>query len=146
MSECGCQEICHGWRLRPGDVRLTREAFRAANPSVTLHVVQDGVEAMAFLRNQGTRRSESPRPHLILLDLKLPKMDGHEVLAAIRADPRFYTIPIVILTSSREGADIARSYHLQASCYLCKTVQLEAFEDLVKSISDFWLTRVELPQ
>jgi chemotaxis family two-component system response regulator Rcp1 len=94
----------------PGDVRQTQEAFRAANPSVKLHVVQDGVKAMAFLRNEGTRHSESPRPHLILLDLKLPKMDRREVLAAMRADPRFDTIPRAIRLKS---VQLESSYVMQ---------------------------------
>jgi two-component system, chemotaxis family, response regulator Rcp1 len=129
-----------------GDVRLTQEAFRAANPSVTLHVAHDGEEAMAFLKHEGSQYARSPRPHLILLDLNLPKMDGRQVLAAIKDDPKLYTIPTVILTTSKDESDIAKSYQLQASCYLCKPVQLEAFESLVKSVSDLWLPMIQLPQ
>jgi chemotaxis family two-component system response regulator Rcp1 len=113
----------------PGDVRLTQEAFREANQSIHLHVASDGVEAMAFLRQEGGH-DHAPRPDLILLDLNLPKMDGREVLAHI----------------SDAEADIVRSYQLQANCYLTKPVQLDAFEGLVKSINDFWLTKVKLPQ
>jgi CheY-like chemotaxis protein len=118
----------------PGDVRLTKEAFRDANMSITLHVASDGVEAMAFLRNEGGYQ-ESPRPDLILLDLNLPRMDGREVLAQVKADDSLKTIPTVILTTSEAEADIAKSYQLQANCYLSKPVQFDAFEGLVKSIT-----------
>ena len=128
----------------PGDVRLTQEAFREANRSVRLHVANDGVEAMAFLKRTG-KNVEAPRPDLILLDLNLPRMDGREVLALIKEDDELKTIPTVILTTSDAEADIVKSYQLQANCYLSKPVQLEAFEGLVKSINDFWLTRAKLP-
>jgi chemotaxis family two-component system response regulator Rcp1 len=128
----------------PGDVRLTREAFREANGSVTLHVASDGVEAMAFLRQEGSH-GEAPRPDFILLDLNLPRMDGREVLAHIKADDRLRMIPTVILTTSDADADILKSYELNANAYLKKPVTLEAFENLVKSINDFWLTKVMLP-
>jgi two-component system, chemotaxis family, response regulator Rcp1 len=129
----------------PGDVRLTQEAFRDANKSVHLHVASDGVEAMAFLRHEGAH-VHAPRPDLILLDLNLPKMDGREVLAKIKKDDGLKTIPTIILTTSEAEADIVKSYQLQANCYLTKPGQLEAFESLVKSINDFWLTRVKLPR
>jgi chemotaxis family two-component system response regulator Rcp1 len=128
----------------PGDVRLTIEAFRVANRSVHMSVATDGTEAIAFLRREG-KHSVAPRPNLILLDLNLPRMDGREVLAKIKEDAGLKTIPTVILTTSRAQQDITRSYQLQANCYLCKPVQLDAFENLVKSINDFWLTKVELP-
>jgi len=129
----------------PGDVRLTQEAFREANSAVQLHVATDGVEAMAFLRRQG-KHARAPRPDLILLDLNLPRMDGREVLAHIKDDENLKTIPTVILTTSDAEADIIKSYQLQANCYLSKPVQLDSFEALVKSINDFWLTKVKLPQ
>jgi two-component system, chemotaxis family, response regulator Rcp1 len=129
----------------PGDVRLTKEAFRNANQSILLHVASDGVEAMAFLRHEGAHL-QAPRPDLILLDLNLPKMDGREVLVQIKEDGNLKTIPTVILTTSDAEADIVKSYQLQANCYLTKPVELEAFEGLVKSINDFWLTKVKLPQ
>ena len=129
----------------PGDVRLTQEAFRDANRSIHLHVASDGVEAMAFLRREGPH-VDAPRPDLILLDLNLPRMDGREVLAHIKADDSLKTIPTVILTTSDAEADIVKSYQLQANCYLTKPVQLDEFESLVKSINDFWLTKVKLPQ
>jgi CheY-like chemotaxis protein len=128
----------------PGDVRLTQEAFREANPTIHLHVVTDGIEAMDFLRNKGVH-SSAPRPDLILLDLNLPKMDGREVLAQVKADEGLKTIPTIILTTSSAHVDIVRSYQLQANCYLSKPVQLDAFELLVKSINDFWLTKAKLP-
>jgi two-component system, chemotaxis family, response regulator Rcp1 len=129
----------------PGDVRLTREAFRDADVSIRLHVASDGVEAMAFLRRQD-EHIHAPRPDLILLDLNLPRMDGREVLAQVKEDPNLKTIPTVILTTSAAEADIMKSYELQANAYLSKPVQLDAFESLVNSIKDFWLTRVKLPQ
>ena len=129
----------------PGDVRLTQEAFRDANGSIKLHVASDGVEAMAFLRREGAFVN-APRPDFILLDLNLPKMDGREVLALIKEDESLKTIPTVILTTSDAEADIVKSYQLRANCYLSKPVQLDEFENLVKSINDFWLTRAKLPQ
>jgi two-component system, chemotaxis family, response regulator Rcp1 len=129
----------------PGDVRLTQEAFREANRGVRLHVVNDGVEAMAFLTHTG-QNVDSPRPDLILLDLNLPRMDGREVLVRIKEDEDLKTIPTVILTTSDAEADIVKSYQLQANCYLSKPVQFDAFESLVKSINDFWLTKAKLPQ
>lgn len=129
----------------PGDVRLTKEAFHDANPSVHLNVAADGVEAMAFLKHQGIY-AQALRPDLILLDLNLPKMDGREVLAEIKNDSSLKTIPTVVLTTSESEVDIAKSYALQANCYLSKPVELDAFEALVKSINDFWLTKVKLPQ
>jgi chemotaxis family two-component system response regulator Rcp1 len=129
----------------PGDVRLTQEAFRDADMSIQLHVASDGVEAMAFLRREGAH-ADAPRPDLILLDLNLPRMDGREVLAQIKGDGNLKTIPTVILTTSESEADIVKSYQLQANCYLTKPVQLDAFEKLVGSINDFWLTKVKLPR
>lgn len=129
----------------PGDVRLTQEAFRDANEAIRLHVTADGVEAMEFLRNLGVYAA-SPRPDLILLDLNLPRMDGREVLAVIKADADLKTIPTVILTTSEAEADILTSYQLQANCYLSKPVQLESFDQLVKSVNDFWLTKAKLPR
>jgi chemotaxis family two-component system response regulator Rcp1 len=129
----------------PGDVRLTQEALRDANRSIRLHVASDGVEAMEFLRHEGVH-GHAPRPDLILLDLNLPRMDGREVLARIKEDDRLRTIPTVILTTSEAEADIVKSYQLKANCYLSKPVQLDAFESVVKSINDFWLTKVKLPR
>ncbi len=135
----------------PGDVRLTQEVFRDVsmtahlpNMAIHLHVACDGIEAMEFLRQEGGNR-ESPRPDLILLDLNLPRMDGREVLAQIKDDNSLRSIPTVILTTSEAEADIVKSYQLQANCYLSKPVQFDAFESLVRSINDFWLTKAKLP-
>ena len=128
----------------PGDVRLTREALHDANPAIHLHVAFDGVEAMAFLMREGIHASV-PRPDLILLDLNMPRMDGREVLALIKAHEGLKTIPTIILTTSEAEADIVKSYQLQANCFLSKPVQLEAFESLVKSINDFWVLKAKLP-
>ncbi len=129
----------------PGDVRLTQEAFHDANPSVHLSIATDGVEAMAFLEHLGTHLG-APCPDLILLDLNLPRMDGREVLARIKKDAQLKTIPTVILSMSEAEVDIAKSYQLQANCYLSKPVELDAFERLVRSINDFWLKEVRLPR
>jgi two-component system, chemotaxis family, response regulator Rcp1 len=123
----------------PGDIRLTLEAFGYENPSADIFVVKDGIEAMDFLRRGRIR------PDLVLLDLNMPKMDGRQVLAAIKEDESLKSIPTVILTTSDAEADIMRSYKLQANSYLCKPVDLSAFESLVKNINDYWLTLARLP-
>jgi chemotaxis family two-component system response regulator Rcp1 len=128
----------------PGDVRLTKEVFRDAAPRVHLSVVTDGVEALAFLRRQGVH-GNAPRPDIILLDLNLPKMDGREVLSHLKEDESLRVIPIVILTTSNDEADIVMSYQLQANCYLTKPVKLDEFENLMKSVSHFWMTQATLP-
>jgi two-component system, chemotaxis family, response regulator Rcp1 len=129
----------------PGDVRLTMEAFQQTNPAIRLHVANDGVETMAFLR-QERGNENAPRPDLILLDLNMPRMDGRQVLARIKEDQDLKTIPTVILTTSEEEGDVAGSYQLNANCYLNKPVQLDAFENLVRSINEFWLTMAKLPE
>ena len=128
-----------------GDVRLTQEAFRDVDASIHIDVVYDGAEAMDFLQREGAHTS-APRPDLILLDLNLPKMDGREVLARIKAAPLLRSIPTVILTTSQDKADIEKSYQLHANCYLIKPVQFDDFEQLVKSVNDFWLTKAQLPE
>jgi chemotaxis family two-component system response regulator Rcp1 len=128
----------------PGDVRLTQEALRDSTVAMTLHVVTDGAAALAFLRQEGAYR-QAPRPDLILLDLNLPKVDGRDVLAHIKSTETLKTIPTIILTTSAADADIVASYHLHANCYLNKPVELEAFESLVRSTNEFWLTKVTLP-
>jgi CheY-like chemotaxis protein len=128
----------------PGDVRLTREVLLATNHSIHLLVARDGEEAVAMLKRDGAK-VHAPRPDLILLDLNLPKMDGREVLARIKADADLKTIPTVVLTTSEAEQDVAKSYELQANCYITKPVQLDAFESIVRSINNFWLTRVKLP-
>jgi CheY-like chemotaxis protein len=128
-----------------GDVRLTQEAFRNANELIHLHVVSDGVEALAFLRHEGVH-IEAPRPDFILLDLNLPKMGGHEVLAQIKNDDRLKSIPVIILTTSNAEHDINKCYQLHANCVVTKPVCFDEFEVLVKSISDFWVSRARLPR
>jgi len=128
----------------PGDVRLTREAFRDAKVHIHLHVASDGADAMSFLRRQG-EYANTPRPDLILLDLNLPKKDGREVLAEIKDSPTLKSIPVVILTTSASEADILQSYQLHANCYITKPVDLDGFLKVVKSIDSFWLSVVRLP-
>jgi chemotaxis family two-component system response regulator Rcp1 len=128
----------------PGDVRLTIEALKEAKVRNNLHTVEDGVEAMAFLRREG-RYAEAPRPDLVLLDLNLPKKTGREVLAEIKDDPDLRRIPVVILTVSQAEQDIVKSYNLHANCYITKPVDLDRFLEVVQSIENFWLTVVMLP-
>jgi chemotaxis family two-component system response regulator Rcp1 len=128
----------------PGDVRLTVEALKEGKVRNNLHTVEDGVEALAFLRRQG-RYKEAPRPDLVLLDLNLPKMSGQEVLAEMKEDADLRRIPVVILTVSKAEQDILKSYNLHANCYITKPVDLDQFLTVVKSIEDFWLTVVMLP-
>jgi two-component system response regulator len=129
----------------PGDVRLTREAFKDAKVHINLSVASDGAEAIAFLKREG-KYADVPRPDLILLDLNLPKKDGREVLAEIKESPALLSIPVVVLTTSASEADILRSYRLHANCYITKPVGLEGFLDVVKSIDSFWLSVVKLPR
>ena len=129
----------------PGDVRLTQEALKEGKVRNDLHVATDGVEAMAFLRREG-EYADVPRPDLILLDLNLPKKDGREVLAEIRADGRLKRIPVVVLTTSRDEEDILKAYGLSANCYITKPVDLDQFIDVIKAIESFWLTVVKLPE
>jgi two-component system, chemotaxis family, response regulator Rcp1 len=129
----------------PGDARLAREAFLDINKFIRMHLAADGLEAMAFLKRHGVH-IHALRPDLILLDLNLPKMDGREVLARIKADERLKMIPTIVLGSSETDADVLMSYQLQANCYLRKPAQWDAFDDLVTSINNFWLTKVKLPQ
>ena len=128
----------------PGDVRLTIEVLRDAKVRNHLSVVEDGEDALAFLRRDGAY-ADAPRPDLILLDLNLPKKDGRDVLAAIKADPALEEIPVVILTTSQADRDIARSYQLNANTYVTKPVDLDQFIYVVQSIERFWFTIVTLP-
>src|ERR1700686_5005162 len=128
----------------PGDVRLTVVGLKESKVRNNLHVAKDGVEAMAVLRREG-QHAGAVRPDLILLDLNLPRMDGREVLSAIKSDAKLKTIPVVVLTTSRAEQDVLRSYELQANCYITKPVDLEQFLTVVRSIEDFWLTIVTLP-
>jgi chemotaxis family two-component system response regulator Rcp1 len=123
----------------PGDVRLTCEAFRDANKSVQVHVAPDGMEAMAFLRRKGMY-ANAPRPKLILLDLNLPQLNGHDVLACVKGDEVLKSIPTVVMTTADWDTDIFKSYQLQANCYVQKPTHFDAFQSLVRSINRFWLT------
>jgi len=127
-----------------GDIRLTREALKEAKVCNRLHVAEDGVKAMEFLRRKGPY-AHSPCPDLVLLDLNLPKKDGREVLAEIKADPALRRIPVVVLTTSRADEDILRAYDLYANCYITKPIDFKQFMIVVRSIEDFWLTVVRLP-
>ena len=129
----------------PGDVRLTKEGLAESKVRNNLHVARDGVEAMAFLRREG-EHAGAVRPDLIVLDLNLPRMDGREVLSAVKSDARFKTIPVVVLTTSRAEQDVLRSYELQANCFITKPGDLEQFLTVVRSIEDFWMTVVTLPR
>jgi CheY-like chemotaxis protein len=128
----------------PGDVRLTQEALKEAKVHNNLSVVGDGVEAMAFLRHQGSYAS-APRPDIVLLDLNLPKKDGRQVLAEVKSDPDLLRIPVVILTTSKAEEDILKTYDLHANCFITKPVDFEQFIKVVQSIEGFWLTIVQLP-
>jgi two-component system response regulator len=128
----------------PGDIRLTREAFKDARLHINLSVTTDGMAAMAFLNREGDHAA-APRPDLILLDLNLPKKNGREVLKEVKSDPALQSIPVVILTTSSSEVDVIKSYQLHANCYISKPVSLEGFLEVVKSIDQFWLTVVKLP-
>lgn len=128
----------------PGDARLAIEALKDAKVHNNLHWVQDGVEAMDFLRRKGNY-SDAPRPDVILLDLNLPKKDGREVLADVKADEDLRRIPVVILTISDAEEDVIKTYNLHANCYIRKPIDLDQFVAVVKAIEDFWLTIVKLP-
>jgi len=129
----------------PGDVRLTQEAFRQNKIRNKLNVVNDGEQALAYLRRQGPYAGVA-RPGLILLDLNLPRVDGREVLAQIKSDPELRHIPVVILTTSQAEEDIVKSYALHANCYISKPVDLERFMQVVKEVEHFWLSVVNLPK
>ena len=128
----------------PGDVRLAREGLSECKIRNNLHVVEDGVKAMAFLRRQA-EYAKAPRPDLVLLDLNLPRKDGREVLREVKEDEKLRTIPVVVLTTSKADEDILKSYSLHANCYVTKPMGLQQFLDVVRSIEDFWFTIVKLP-
>jgi chemotaxis family two-component system response regulator Rcp1 len=127
-----------------GDARLAKEAMRDSKIRNTLHHVSDGEEAMAFLRKEG-QYAKAPRPDLVLLDLNLPKKDGRQVLAEIKNDDELKRIPVVILTVSSAEEDILKSYNLHANCFITKPIDLSQFMKVVRSVEDFWLTIVRLP-
>ena len=128
----------------PGDVRLTQEVLKEGKVHNTLNIVENGVQALSFLKKEN-EYSDAPTPDLILLDLNLPKKDGREVLLDIKKDPELKKIPVVVLTTSQAEEDILNVYDLNANCYVSKPVDLGQFIDVVKSIEDFWLSIVKLP-
>ena len=128
----------------PGDVRLTQEAFREARMPIKINVAMDGEEAIAYLRHQSPFQN-STRPDLILLDLNIPKKDGREVLAEIKADPVLHDIPVVVLTTSNAEQDIQKTYNLEVNAYINKPVDFDRFFDIVQKIEDFWLMTAILP-
>lgn len=128
----------------PGDVLLTQETLLESKIQTNLHVVSDGVEALAFLRQEG-EYAAVPRPDLILLDLNMPRKDGREVLADVKEDPDLKTIPVAVLTTSSQDEDILKSYQLHANCYITKPVGLAQFSTVVQSLEDFWFAIVKLP-
>jgi len=129
----------------PSDAALTIEALKGGKIANKLNIVEDGVEAMAYLRRRG-KYANVTRPDLIMLDLNLPRKDGREVLSELKADPDLKTIPIIVLTTSHSDKDILRSYELHANCYITKPVDFAHFIDVVRSVEQFWLTVVTLPQ
>jgi CheY-like chemotaxis protein len=129
----------------PDDVILTKEALKEGKIKNSFYDVGDGVEAMAFLRKQG-KYKDSPRPDIIFLDLNLPKKDGREVLAEIKADSSLCYIPVVILTTSDSEEDVLKSYKLHANCYVTKPVNLERFFSVIKQLDEFWFDIIRLPK
>lgn len=128
----------------PTDALLALEAFEYSRVRTRLHVVTDGAEALAFLRREGTY-AHMPRPHIILLDLNLPKKDGREVLREIKSDDDLMTIPVIVLTTSSAESDVLHSYRLHANCYIVKPVDFERFAGVVQRIEDYWFATVTLP-
>jgi CheY-like chemotaxis protein len=128
----------------PGDAQLTRIALNDGKMCINLSLTEDGVDALAFLRKQGNY-ADAPRPDLILLDLNLPRKDGREVLAEIKADPSLRRIPVVVLTTSQSDTDILQAYELAANCFITKPVDFDQFVKIVQTIEDFWFTVVKLP-
>ena len=126
------------------DIRLTQEAFKEGRLPSTLHVVRNGIDALAFMRKQEPF-ADAPVPDLVLLDLNLPRKDGREVLAELKQDPDLRRIPVVILTTSRAESDIVKSYDLHANSYIVKPMELAEFFAVMRSIEDFWLTTTTLP-
>lgn len=129
----------------PTDALMAKAAFEQAQQRINLHLVEDGVEAEAFLRRQG-KYADAPRPDLILLDLNLPKKDGREVLAEVKADDQLKVIPVVILTTSKAEEDILKAYRLHANCYVTKPIEFGGFAEIIRSIAHFWFTVATLPQ
>jgi CheY-like chemotaxis protein len=132
----------------PEDVELTLRAFRKNNLSNNIHVARDGEEALECLFGTGRYKDRSPcsQTKMILLDLKLPKVDGLEVLQRCKSDPRTSTIPVIVLTSSREERDIVESYKLGVNSYIVKPVDFPQFTDAVRQLGLYWMVLNEMPQ
>lgn len=130
---------------QPADVRLTQEVLNAGKVANDLHVAEDGEQAMEFLRREGGH-AEAPRPDLVILDLNMPRMDGREVLAAIKSDPDLLQIPVLMLTTSSAERDIADAYEHHVNAYVTKPIDLDEFVEVVRSIEQFWLSIVRLPE
>lgn len=128
----------------PSDIRLTQKVLTDARIANELHVVKDGVDALAFVRREG-QYADAAAPDLILLDLNLPRMDGREVLRAIKSDPNLHNIPVIVLTTSRAERDVLESYEMHANSYIAKPIDLGEFIDVVRSIEGYWLSIVRLP-
>ena len=128
----------------PCDARLTQEAFKESKIRSRLRHLPDGGEALAYLRKEG-KYANAQRPHLILLDLNLPRLDGRQVLAEIKADYRLKRIPVIVMTTSQADEDVMKVYNLNANCYVPKPMDLDAFLRVIRLIEDFWLTIVKLP-
>lgn len=128
-----------------GDVRLTMEALKSASIKTNLHTVRDGAAALAFLGREGTY-ADAPRPHIVLLDLNLPKMSGPQVLEQMKADQSLKSIPVIILTTSENPSDVAVSYELYANCYVSKPLEISVFRDVVRKIDEFWFSIARLPE
>ncbi len=131
----------------PADILLTRRAFRAARLQNALHVVNDGEELLEYLRREKRYAppAEAPRPDLVLLDLNMPRMDGREALAELRADPRFAALPVIILTTSQQEADVLRTYDLGANSFISKPVDLAGLIEVIKALDNYWFQIVTLP-
>ena len=129
------------------DAELTLRALKKHNLANRIHHAKDGVEALDFLFSRGAHADQSTLRMLrvVLLDLKLPRVDGIEVLSQMRADPRTKLVPVVVLTSSREDPDISRCYALGVNSYIVKPVDFEKFAEVVKTIENFWFAVVTLP-
>lgn len=127
-----------------GDVRLTREAMKEGKLAINLHIAKDGVETMEFLRREG-KFADATRPDIILLDLNMPRKDGREALAEIKADDDLKSIPVVILTTSSAEEDVMKTYDLHANCYITKPVDMDQFIKVVQTVEEFWFSIVKLP-
>jgi CheY-like chemotaxis protein len=126
------------------DILLTREAFEANSITNPLNVVENGDDAMAYLRRQG-KYSRVNRPGLVLLDLNLPRKSGREVLAEMKSDPELQNIPVVVLTTSKAEEDVGQAYGLHANCYIMKPVEFQNLSEVIRTIKDHWLGVVTLP-